>query len=240
MRKHKAFTLIELLVAVTIFSVIAVVLYSCFRGGVISYGRIEKEAEFQQKIRSSFLKMTKDLRNMLYIRNIPFQGYEDSISFVTTISESRDKSRRAGCVKYYLKDTEEGSLLARKENSLKEVLSSLETAEEDSEKIGSGAVEQEPVMLKGVEEIKFSYLYAEDVDAYGAEEASGENAPESAYQWLDLWEIDTSLPLGIKIELLLSAPGGNGQMRFSRQVFIPITPGMAGQAALLEAPLLDE
>jgi len=221
MNRAKAFTLIELLVSVAIFSVIAVVLYSCFRSGVTSYRRIETEAEFQQRKRHLFLKMTKDFKNMAYISNIPFEGYTDRASFVTTITENDNADVNIGRVSYYLKDTSEGPVLIREIESLKDALSSLSIIEEDiGEESLKSATKEEPVVLCGVTDLKFTYLYS---GADKATENSDEEGAITEYEWLDLWEKEFGLPLGIKVELLVSGFKSGSQEKFYRQVSIPVS-----------------
>lgn len=219
MNKDKAFTLIELLVSIAIFSVIAVVLYSCFRGGVISYRRIEQQAEFQQKVRHVFLKMTKDFKNMVYISNIPFEGYNEKVSFVTTITESDNADINVGRVSYYLKFNDEGQVLIRKVESLKDALGEFSLTAEDIEEGGlEQSISEEPVILEGVIDFKCTYLYSNLYEIAGndSEELAGEE-----YEWVDLWEIENGLPLGIKIELLITELKGGGQRKFYRQICIP-------------------
>ena len=219
MNKDKAFTLVELLVAIAIFSVIAVVLYSCFRGGVISYRRIEQQTEFQQKVRHVFLKMTKDLKNMLYISNIPFEGYNEKASFVTTITESDNVNINVGRVSYYLKQNDGGQILVRKVESLKDVLGELSLTSEDIEE---GALEQpvneEPVILEGVIDFKCTYLYS---NLYKIAGNVSEESVDEEYEWVDFWETENGLPLGVKIELSITESEGSGQGKFYRQICIP-------------------
>lgn len=213
------FTLVELLVSVAIFSAIAVVLYSCFRGGVISYRRIETEAESQQRKRHVFLKMAKDFKNIFYISNIPFEGYSDRTSFVTTITDRDKADINVGRISYYLEEGSKGQILIRKVESLKDALISLSITEEDIEEGASKTpLKEEPAILYGVTDLKFSYLYSNaDKRAEDAEE--GSTAVE--YEWVDLWETENGLPLGIRIELSVSESKGSGQKKFYRQISIP-------------------
>jgi prepilin-type N-terminal cleavage/methylation domain-containing protein len=220
MNRAKAFTLIELLVSVAIFSTIAVVLYSCFRSGVISYRRIEAEAEFQQRIRHVFLRMTKDFKNMVYVSNIPFEGYSDRASFVTTITENDNADINVGRVSYYLKQGSKGHVLVREVESLKDALGLL-LITEDNIKEGAlkTSIKEKPAILEGVTHLKFTYLHS------NADKAAG-NADEEGrimeYEWLDLWEKEFGLPLGIKIEFLVSGFKDNSRKKFYRQVSIPV------------------
>ena len=220
MNREKGFTLIELLVSIVIFSVIAVVLYSCFRGGIISYRRIEQEAEFQQRVRHVFLRLTKDVKNMVYISNIPFEGYNDKVSFITTLTESDSADINVGRVSYYLKENDKGKALIRKVEPLKDVLDSLLILQEENIEGGApeGLAEEDTVILEGVSDFKCTYLY---VDLYRTAQGTDKEYTDTEYEWVDFWETENGLPLGIKLELSISESAGNSRKPFYRQICIP-------------------
>ncbi len=234
MNRAKAFTLIELLVSVAIFSAIAVVLYSCFRGGIISYKRIETEAEFQQRIRHVFLKMTKDFKNMVYVSNIPFEGYSNRASFVTTITENDNADVNVGRVSYYLKQGNKGHALIRKVESLKDALGLLSVTEENIEEDAlKTPIKEKPVILYGVTDLKFTYLYS-NVDKAAGDTEEEERIIE--YEWLDFWETENGLPLGIKVKLSVSGFEDSSQKKFYRQICIPV--GRLSNTVLAELNML--
>lgn len=223
MRRSKGFTLIELLVSVAIFSAIAVVLYSCFRAGIVSYNRIEKEADFQQKIRYVFLIMTKDFRNMLCLSSIPFEGDEHSISFISTITQDDKADVNVGRISYYLEEESGEGALVRRVESLYEALTRLLRLEEEAEEgLSKDTAKKEPVVLKGVAELKFSYLVSnvDNLSESGEEELAGEE-----YEWRDFWEADYGMPLGVRVELLVPAEESRLGPVFYRQVYIPVNAG---------------
>jgi len=219
MNKTKAFTLMELLVSMAIFSTIAVVLYSCFRGGVISFRRVEEQAEFQQKLRHVLLKITNDFKNMAYVSNIPFEGYIDKTSFVTTMSESDNADMNVGRVSYYLQQGKEGQVLVRKVESLKAALGSLSMAYEDIEEgILPPPKKEEPAILEGVIDLKLTYL---SLNTHKTTKEGGVETADIEYEWVDFWEIEDGLPLGIKVELSVLEFKDGRQIRFYRQISIP-------------------
>ncbi len=219
MNRERGFTLIELLVSMVIFSVIAVVLYSCFRGGIISYRRIEQEAEFQQRVRHVFLKLTRDVRNMVYISNIPFEGYNDKVSFVTTLTESDSADINVGLVSYYLKGNDKGQVLIREVEPLKDALASLFVLDDDVEGgLLDASLKEGTVILEGVSDFKCTYLY---IDLDQTAQNIDEEPTDTEYEWIDLWEVENGLPLGIKIDISISKSIDGSQEPFSRQICIP-------------------
>jgi len=219
---YSGFTLIELLVAVAIFSTIAVVLYSCFRGGVISWRRIESEQSYQQKVRGLFSAIEKDFRNMLYISNIPFEGSADRVSFTTCANLYKEGVSNVNKVSYFLMPGEEGNssgALARKEEDLIDVLSVLEAEPEEEEddiqdELLSQQAEEGKSLLEGVSAIRFNYLLV-------TEAGEGEEEDGSEYEWVEIWEEEDALPRGIKIEIDQDGSEQGEEATFSRRIWIP-------------------
>jgi len=204
----RAFTLIELLISITIFATIAVVLYSCFRVGVVSWRRIGSELAFQQKIRSSLGSINKDFKNMLYMSNIPFEGSAEKISFVTSAAVSDDADINIAKVSYYqVPGNKEGSskfTLIKTVESLKDAVS--------SEPEGREGVLQEIKLLDTISELKFSYL------VIGQEGLQDE---ETEYEWVDFWEVEKGLPVGMKIEFIVTNPEDDRKVKLSRRIWAP-------------------
>ena len=207
MKSKRAFTLIELLVAVSIFSVIAVVLYSTFRSGVVAYKRIGEEIELSQKVRYALNTITKDIKNIIYISNIPFEGGSDSLSFVSTTSLSKDADNNISKVSFFLKKDEAKTLLVRSRQSLLDVareIAALEDLEEtlDEEDL---KLDSKP-LLEEVSNLNFTYLLLKE----------GEEGAQD-YEWVDSWEEETMIPMAISIEIKLN----DGKVPLSRKVLIP-------------------
>lgn len=207
-----AFTLIELLIAVSIFATISVVLYSCFRGGIISWRRVDSEGAFQQEIRHAMDMMSEDFKNMLFLSNLPFQGTAQETAFVTTTTLGGDTDINAGRVSYYLLPDEEdaaSSILARRAETIKNALRTEESEEEESQDEKTRGADW---LLEGILELKFSYLLATQI---------GNEPGEMEYEWLDFWDEDEALPMGIKVDILLSSKKEERSKRFSKRIWIP-------------------
>jgi len=207
MKSKRAFTLIELLVAVSIFSVIAVVLYSTFRSGVVAYKRIGEEIEQSQKTRYALNTITKDMRNIIYISNIPFEGGSDSLSFASTTSLSKDADYNISKVSYFLKKYEAKTLLVRSKQSLLDVAKEIATLEDLKETLDEEDLKLDSKsLLEGVLSLNFTYLFLKE-DEEGTQD----------YEWVDFWEEETMIPVAINIEIKLNG----GKATLSRKVLIP-------------------
>lgn len=218
----RGFTLIELLVSVSIFAIVGVVLYSSFRGGVVSWRRINSELALQQKIRYASNEMVRDLRNMVFLSNTPFKGTADKVEFISPVKSAPNKAIDIARISYYLSFDEEGAsggTIIRTEEPVRNALS-MEGAELESGRKGLAKkelIETEPQrkegLLGGVSGLKFSYLVAY--------KESGEDK-EARYEWLDFWEEKEALPMGIRVELTLTNPEDNKSITLSKRILIPI------------------
>jgi len=220
-RQEKGFTLIELLVAVAIFTTIAVVLYSCFRGGVISWRRIESERSYQQKIRRLSSAITRDIRNMVYLSIIPFEGSQDSVSFVTCSNISKKNRPNIVKVSYFLMSKDEdvsSSFLARGEKELMDAISLLEPEpEEEGEEdlvAASNRQQEGDELIDGVREFRLSYLVPQ-------EEAMEEESSPAEYEWTEFWEEEDILPKAIKFDITFIDPESKKETSFSKRLWIP-------------------
>ncbi|NQT95820.1 MAG: prepilin-type N-terminal cleavage/methylation domain-containing protein [Candidatus Omnitrophica bacterium] len=236
MIRKRGFTLIELLVAVAIFATIAVVLYSCFRGGVMAWRRIESESASQQRLRGVFATITKDIKNMIYMSNIPFEGNESQAAFVTCMNLSEDGSSNVKRISYFLAPSEDedapsSSLLIRKEEELIDVISMLEPEEEEEEiieEVLEPAQEGGETLLEGVSEINLSYMLAAE-----QEEAEEEGIE---YEWVQMWEQADALPRGMKIEITFADSGDGQATSISRRIWIPTAKPSESAEETLEVP----
>jgi prepilin-type N-terminal cleavage/methylation domain-containing protein len=218
--KRTGFTLIELLVAVSIFSVIAVVLYACFRGGVLSYRRISEEAGSQQRLRYMLLTMEKDLKNAFFMSNLPFTGEDNRIYFTSIITDDEKAPFNAGYISYYLKRNESAYILIRKTQTLHEALTLIkEEAFSETEPLLSGLSGGEEVFIEDISGIRFSYLYVEKQQSGLTQTESPEEEP-ILYEWVDLWEKD-SLPFAVKAEILFSDSANINPLQITKQIWIP-------------------
>ncbi|MFA6321274.1 MAG: prepilin-type N-terminal cleavage/methylation domain-containing protein [Candidatus Omnitrophota bacterium] len=104
-RRNPGFTFIELIIAVTIFSIIAVSIYSTFNAGIKVWLKTSPMIEANQSLRVFFNTISLDLKNAVayygkeqtlikpgfgqsYEGNINFEGKPDRISFITIVGVS--------------------------------------------------------------------------------------------------------------------------------------------------------
>ncbi|MBM3248457.1 MAG: type II secretion system protein [Candidatus Omnitrophica bacterium] len=215
MRKKKnnfsGMTFIEILIGLTIFSVVAVSLYSTFFSSTSAWKKSEDLNRMYQEARWSMDTIAKELHNAVifsYKNSYPnfkvFEGKADSISFLNEDDYGINR------VLYFLEAKENGGgeifLLKRQESSL---IDSLQiSVEEKSEEIFSSLVAKDG--------LKFSY-------AHGVV-----NGEDEEIEWKSDWEESENIPMGVKVELVLQNPGNpNVKTTFSKTVFIPM--GVIGE-----------
>lgn len=90
MIKKRGFTFIELMLAVTIFSIIAVSIYSVFRIGAKLWVRTSPLIEANQSFRFFFNAISSDLKSaVIYTKKgTDFEGEDQRISFMTLVEMS--------------------------------------------------------------------------------------------------------------------------------------------------------
>jgi len=216
----KGFTLIELLIAVSIFATVALVLYSTFRGGVVSWQRVDSEFAVHQKIRYVLDRMSVDFKNMVFISNVPFEGLPDKVLCTPLLRSEDGTGLRVARVGYYVSfdedDKTQGSLL-RSDEPIKQAL--VVDVEEDSEQEEAESEEEEAdtkeKVLENISEISFKYLHALE-----AEEEEAEEGP--TYEWVDSWDTEYGHPVGIEVSLILIDPEDKATIELSKRIFVPI------------------
>lgn len=207
------FTLLELLIAVTIFSITALALYSSFHAGMRILRRAQEVMKSHQDLRLAMNELSLDLRNSLLCpihkeeKEKPaveeeeeepvyfFFGEGKKFTFVTLrdvyVSAGRLKSQICN-VTYYLDGTETKRLIRIIKYQ------------------GRGFVTrpgEEEGLLADIEDMEVQYSYK------GEEE-------DSPPLWLNSWEQEEEVPLGVKIKFRLK---GLGTLRdFTKTVFIPV------------------
>lgn len=227
--KKCAFTLVELLVAVTIFSIVAVTLYSSLYAGIKVFRRVQETMKFHQELRFAADEIALDLRNSLLCpiyeektaaqavlepKKEPgeaeeeepvyyFKGDEKSLTFVTlkdVLSKDNKTARQICCVTYYLKEGEGG---------LKDLMWMAKYQ-------GRGFAS-----LPGEEEMLVSNIV--DMQVFYSYEGEDEEAPPV---WLDKWEIEEKIPLGVRMKFSFKGPGAIRD--FTKTVYVPV--GVLGTA----------
>jgi type II secretion system protein J len=201
-KNREGFTLLELLIAVSIFSVIAVALYSSFSAGIRIMRRSEAAMEFHQGLRLALSEVSLDLRNSLPAEihrgaeeGVPgeeeepvyyFLGDAKSFRFVTVRDiYERGRLRREICnVRYYLSGGGGGTFMRQT------------TYQGKGYSDGSA---REDELAGGVDDIEMLYSY----------EPEDEDSPPV---WLNYWEEEEKIPLGVRISLKIREAGSIGEL----------------------------
>jgi prepilin-type N-terminal cleavage/methylation domain-containing protein len=207
-RNDGGFTFIELIIAVTIFSIIAVSIYSTFSAGIKVWLKTSPMIEENQAMRVFFNSISADLKRAVayydastqlaksgfgsgYEGKINFEGTADKISFIAVIIISdpdtglREEPARISYI-YDKANKQVTRLVATKAEGLNE------------------ANAKNYVMLDGVEEKNFGFEYCYK---------KGASDSDYEYEWTDSWEEKNvqNIPRAVRIK-------ANG---FTKTVFIP-------------------
>ena len=194
--KKTGFTFIELIVAVTIFSIIAVSIYSVFRAGISIWRRTSPLIEASQSFRFFFDTITKDLKNSVpYVKKgVNFEGGNQKISFMAVVGMSGQDipfHMELAKVIYYF-DRAKGTVI-------RAVATRTEGFNEDHAK-GMD-------ILNGIEEKDFSFNYCYMIT---------ESPTEYDYEWKNNWEDEDRdngrIPRGVRVKA--------GQ--YTKTIFVPV------------------
>jgi type II secretion system protein J len=219
MKNKNSFTLIEVMVAISIFAAVSVVLYACLRIGILSYKRIEEEARFQQKLRYAFSIIAKDIKNMIYMTNIPFEGDKEKVIFVSALNLEDAGGMNTARVSYYLKDGSQSKALYRKTEPLAHALRLLSEQGMESEDIFLNDIEvNEQIILDDIAELSFFYLLPKPDQFF---KKFKDKTDKIIFEWIDLWESKRRVPIGMRIDVSLKHPANNEIVEFSRRAWIP-------------------
>ncbi len=208
MRNKAGFTFIELLIAVSIFTVVAIALYSTFFAGISVWKRSIEGGNIYQDLRFAFDDITRDLRNTVCCSKdeesiFAFSGTAGEIIFITLESAfSEEDIMRRELVKTAYRFDEEASGIIRIEAG-KSLGFDIEKGEKE-------------VLLNNVEEFTFEYCYATGDD-------------DDPYEWKEEW-VDEKMrvPRGVKVTFLIKAEKGEKEtLKFTKIMFIPI--GVLGE-----------
>lgn len=203
-RRSKAggFTFIEMIVAVTIFTIIAVSIYSTFHAGIKIWLKTNPMIEVNQSTRLFFNIISSDLKGAIKYTTREdepnFEGEKQRIAFMTLVDVSGEETplhKEPARVIYDFKIIEEGK--AAKPVIRRSVAAGKEGFDEDK------AVPAE--IMSGVSEEDFGFEYCYIV-------GSADNK-EYTYQWKDKWEDEdkVNIPRGIKVKA----------GKFEKTVFVP-------------------
>lgn len=181
--KKKGLTLIELLIATSIFSLIALSLYSALQAGILTYNKMDSAFSVYQSARILLARIGRDLNNtFIYsIGDSNFKGSPGELDFFSTVDtfENGENSPGISRIKYSFAN---GSLNRSYYGGI------------DAIKANSDSEGEE--LSSDIREIVFEYAYPT-------------NNPEMPYIWQDAWpepndaEQKKGLPMAVKIRLLM-------------------------------------
>lgn len=187
------FTLVELLISLSIFSVIALSLYSVFTTGMFSYRRIKENLSVYQTARKIFNRISSDLKNSFAFstEEAKFQGKDNEMTFLTLVSGSFSS------VYYRL---EKGELLR--------------LCKKDSESLKEDSLAQPRIIAKQIGELSFSYAFlTDDERVYDWKDDWGEADEEKN---------KIPLAIKIKLTLKEKLPKEIRDVEFEKEIFLPL------------------
>lgn len=219
----KAFTLIELLLGLTIFSMIALVIYGTFSGGLLINERSQGQGEVTREARISLELMAKELENMVpyefsasSAEEIAFKGEENKISFIIPTDNGLKR------VSYYLISPEQRQIKTTVMGKTYKKNVSVITKREETSRLkylvreetdfkSSGSISEntkiEILATHVIEDtLRFSYAYMED-----------EKSQEIT--WKNEWNLK-DIPLSVRIEINF-LKSSKGDLPMVKDVLIP-------------------
>lgn len=190
----QGFTFVELMLAISIFTIVAVAIYSTFGTGVSAWKKASKAQNLYQDIRLALDRMTYDLENAVsYSKKTDFSnflGEKNKISFysLTEVFQKIPAHPELRKITYSL--DEPAHILERLEQTFPESWQNLPEPEEIAAQIAG---------------LNFFYCYEDEGN-------------EPPYKWKDTWDSKENIPQGVKIELEV---GTEEKTVFTKYVFIP-------------------
>lgn len=148
-KKHSAgFALIEVLVAAALLAVVGTSVYMGIAQAVRANRAIRETNALHDPLKLLWMRLGKDLKSSVAVRNYPFVGKTEASEFVVRRAAGRpgetDVTPVLAAVRYSLKD---GSLMRSERRIPKEL-----TASDASAK----------AVLNGVQAVRFSYAYLDE------------------------------------------------------------------------------
>ncbi len=187
-----AFTLLELIIAISIGTVLILLVSFAIRMGFFQMERGSKWLEDRYRDDSAlffFYQQATSMRSELINKDIVFDGDSDRIVFVTPISLERSYGLGLMVVSYYIEEGNEGVRLNYKEKRFVPD-ENLDTFKDQNALMFDDSEVVE--IVNGYDEVSFQYLdLQEDADA-----TSG----KSVLEWEDKWLVN-SLPKAVKVVL---------------------------------------
>jgi len=187
-----AFTLLELIIAISIGTVLILLVSFAVRAGFFQMERGSKWLEERYRDKSAlffFQQQATSMRDELINKDIVFDGDSDSIVFVTPISLERSYGLGLMMVYYYIEEDKGSFSLNYKEKRFVPA-KNLETFKDQNVLMFNDSEVVE--IVNGYDEISFEYLHLqEDADA---------TSSKPVLEWKDKWVVN-SLPKAVKVVL---------------------------------------
>jgi hypothetical protein len=187
-----AFTLLELIIAISIGTVLILLVSSAIRMGFFQMERGSKWLEERYRDNSAlffFQQQATSMRDELINKDTVFDGDSARIVFVTPISLERSYGLGLMMVSYYIEEGNEGVRLNYKEKRFVPG-ENMDTFKDQNVLMFNDSEVVE--IVNGYDEISFKYLSTqEDADAASS---------KLALEWKDTWLVN-SLPKAIKVVL---------------------------------------
>ena len=139
--KSRGFVLVELLVALMLFSLAGSSLYVAFVQGLRAQQRFSQEQKLYDPLRIFFLRFEEDLRNSVTLKDYPFEGKKEEISFPVLLGEedrSGSQESKLFMIRYFIKGH---NLLREKEELTAALLKPEPTVKEIIKDLGSADFE---------------------------------------------------------------------------------------------------
>ncbi|MDP3729999.1 MAG: type II secretion system protein GspJ [Candidatus Omnitrophota bacterium] len=207
--RGEGFTFIELIIAVTIFSIIAVSVYSVFRAGVRLWSGTNPIIQANQSTRYFFNTISKDLKNSVSYNtaapraktfgssdegNANFEGEEQKISFMTLVDVS------TGSAPPHM---ELARVAYSFDKSMKAVKRAVATKAEGLSETHAKVTE----ILNDIDDEDFGFEYCYRL---------GASPTDYEYEWKDTWEDEDMdkgrIPRGVKVSA----------GKYNKTIFIPM------------------
>ncbi len=188
----RAFTLLELIIAISIGTVVILLVSFAIRMG---FFQVEKGSKWvEEKYRdngalSFFYQQVTSMRSESINKDIIFDGDSGKIIFITPISLERSYGLGLMMAYYYIEENNEGSQLNYKEKRFVPG-KNLDSFKDENVSMFSDSEMVE--IVNGYDKISFQYL--------GLQENAGTESSESVPEWKSEW-IENSLPKSVKVVL---------------------------------------
>ena len=194
-----AFTLLELIIALSIGTVLILLVSFAIRTGFFQMERGSKWLEDRYRDNSALLffhQQATSMRSELVKKNVIFDGDSDRIAFITPISLERSYGLGLMMVSYYIEESDDGFSLNYKEKRFVPG-ENLDSFKDQNVSMFSDSEVVE--IVNGYGKISFQYL--------GLQGDANAASSESVHEWKDEW-LENSLPKAVKVVLV---KGGKSQ-----------------------------